>query len=81
MTMATRIAVMKDASCSKLIRRQCCTTIPAGLRCRFHRQPIHELLDVTLVDQDGKLFVDGGTFKLEVPEARRQPTYRTRASR
>jgi len=30
--------------------------------------------EVTLVDQDGKLFVDGGTFKLAVPETKK-PDY------
>jgi len=27
--------------------------------------------DVTLVEQDGKMFVDGGTFKLQVPESKK----------
>ena len=68
MTMATRIAVMKDG-----ILQQCDTptylydhpnnVFVAG----FIGSPSMNFFDATLVEADGKVWVDGGTFRLEVP--------------
>ena len=68
MTMATRIAVMKDG-----ILQQCDT--PTHLYdhpdnvfvAGFIGSPSMNFFDATLVEADGKIFVDGGTFRLEVP--------------
>jgi multiple sugar transport system ATP-binding protein len=69
MTMATRIAVMKDGLLQQVDTPPVLYDHPANVFVAgFIGSPSMNFFDVTLVDQDGKLFVDGGTFKLEVPE-------------
>ncbi len=66
--MATRIAVMKDG-----ILQQCDT--PTHLYdhpnnvfvAGFIGSPSRNFFDATLVEADGKVWVDGGAFRLEVP--------------
>jgi multiple sugar transport system ATP-binding protein len=40
----------------------------------FIGSPSMNFFDVTLVDSDGKLYVDGGSFKLEMPPDKAQAT-------
>jgi multiple sugar transport system ATP-binding protein len=69
MTMATRIAVMKDGILQQVDTPQKLYDHPANVFVAgFIGSPSMNFFDVTLVDQDGRLFVDGGTFKLEVPK-------------
>jgi multiple sugar transport system ATP-binding protein len=72
MTMATRIAVMKDGLLQQVDTPPMLYGHPANVFVAgFIGSPSMNFFDVTLVEQDGKLFVDGGTFKLEVPEAKK----------
>ncbi len=69
MTMASRIAVMKDGLLQQIDTPQGLYDHPGNVFVAgFMGSPSMNFFDVTLVDQDGKLVVDGGTFKLEVPE-------------
>src|SRR5512136_2445701 len=69
MTMASRIAVMKDGLLQQIDTPQNLYNHPGNVfTAGFIGSPSMNFFDVTLVDQDGRLFVDGGTFKLEVPE-------------
>ena len=69
MTMASRIAVMKDGLLQQIDSPQNLYNHPGNVFVAgFIGSPSMNFFDVTLVDQDGKLFVDGGTFKLQVPE-------------
>ena len=72
MTMATRIAVMKDGLLQQIDTPQNLYDHPGNVFVAgFIGSPSMNFFDVTLVEQDGKLFVDGGTFKLQVPRTRR----------
>ncbi len=69
MTMASRIAVMKDGLLQQIDSPQNLYNHPGNVFVAgFIGSPSMNFFDVTLVEQDGKLFVDGGTFKLAVPE-------------
>jgi multiple sugar transport system ATP-binding protein len=73
MTMASRIAVMKDGLLQQIDTPQQLYDHPANVFVAgFIGSPSMNFFDATLVDQDGKLFVDSGTFKLQVPEAKKQ---------
>src|SRR5512136_852179 len=75
MTMASRIAVMKDGLLQQIDTPQNLYNHPGNVfTAGFIGSPSMNFFDVTLVEQDGKLFVDGGTFKLQVPE-RKQSAY------
>src|SRR5512146_249314 len=75
MTMASRIAVMKDGLLQQIDTPQNLYDHPANVFVAgFIGSPSMNFFDATLVDQDGKLFVDGGTFKLQVPDDRK-PVY------
>ena len=70
--MGTRIAVMKDGLLQQIDTPQNLYDQPANIFVAgFIGSPAMNFFDVTLVDQDGKLFVDGGTFKLQVPESKK----------
>jgi multiple sugar transport system ATP-binding protein len=72
MTMASRIAVMKDGILQQVDTPQRLYDNPGNVFVAgFIGSPSMNFFDVTLVEQDGRLFVDGGTFKLEVPEAKK----------
>jgi len=72
MTMASRIAVMKDGLLMQIDSPQNLYDHPSNVFVGgFIGSPSMNFFDVTLVEQDGKLFVDGGTFKLAVPEERK----------
>ncbi len=69
MTMASRIAVMKDGLLQQIDSPQNLYNHPGNIFVAgFIGSPSMNFFEATLVDQDGKLFVDGGTFKLPVPE-------------
>ena len=69
MTMATRIAVMKDGLLQQIDTPQQLYDHPGNIFVAgFIGSPSMNFFETTLVDQDGKLFVDGGTFKLQIPE-------------
>ncbi len=72
MTMASRIAVMKDGLLQQIDSPQQLYDHPGNIFVAgFIGSPSMNFFESTLVDQDGKLFVDGGTFKLQVPETRK----------
>ncbi len=72
MTMATRIAVMKDGILQQIDTPQNLYDHPGNVFVAgFIGSPSMNFFDATLVEQDGKLFVDSGTFKVQVPEKRR----------
>jgi multiple sugar transport system ATP-binding protein len=74
MTMGTRIAVMSGGVMQQIDTPQNLYDHPANLFVAgFIGSPAMNILDATLVKQDSKLLVDGGTFRLEVPESRRAP--------
>ncbi len=73
MTMASRIAVLKDGILQQIDSPQNLYNHPGNVfTAGFIGSPSMNFFDVTLVEQDGKMFVDGGTFKLQLPEHKRQ---------
>ncbi|MBI3733961.1 MAG: sn-glycerol-3-phosphate ABC transporter ATP-binding protein UgpC, partial [Chloroflexi bacterium] len=72
MTMGTRIAVMNHGVLQQIDTPQNLYNNPANIFVAgFIGSPAMNFLDVTLVRQDSKLLVDGGSFRLEVPESRK----------
>jgi multiple sugar transport system ATP-binding protein len=70
MTMATRIAVMRDGILQQLDTPQHLYDRPGNVFVAgFIGSPSMNFFDTTLVESDGRLWVDGGTFRLEVPES------------
>jgi len=68
MTMATRIAVLRDGILQQLDTPQNLYDHPGNVFVAgFIGSPSMNFFDVTLVEADGRLYVDGGTFRLEVP--------------
>jgi multiple sugar transport system ATP-binding protein len=71
MTMGTRIAVMKDGLLHQIDTPQVLYDRPANIFVAgFIGSPAMNFFDVKLVSSDGKLVVDGGSFKLDVPADR-----------
>jgi multiple sugar transport system ATP-binding protein len=71
MTMGTRIAVMKDGLLHQIDTPQVLYDRPANIFVAgFIGSPAMNFFDVKLVTSDGKLAVDGGSFKLDVPADR-----------
>ena len=69
MTMATRIAVMKDGLQQQVDSPQNLYDHPGNVFVAgFIGSPSMNFFDATLVEQDGKMIIDGGTFKLPVPD-------------
>ena len=70
--MASRIAVMKDGLLQQIDSPQTLYDHPGNVFVAgFIGSPSMNFFDATLVEQDGKLFVDGGTFKLAMPESKK----------
>lgn len=70
--MGTRIAVMNQGLLQQVDSPQNLYDHPANMFVAgFIGSPSMNFSDATLVKQDSKLFVDGGTFRLEVPEVRK----------
>ena len=71
MTMASRIAVMKDGILQQIDSPQQLYDHPANVFVAgFIGSPSMNFFDATLVESDGKLEVNAGGFRLEVPSAR-----------
>ncbi|HID85987.1 MAG TPA: ATP-binding cassette domain-containing protein, partial [Anaerolineae bacterium] len=69
MTMGTRIAVQKDGVLQQLDTPQNLYERPTNLFVAgFIGSPAMNFFDTTVVEEDGTLFIDGGTFRLRVPE-------------
>jgi len=74
MTMATRIAVLRDGILQQLDTPQRLYDEPDNIFVAgFIGSPSMNFFDVTLVESDGRLYVDGGSFRLEVPESKARP--------
>jgi len=74
MTMGTRIAVMKDGLLQQLDTPQNLYERPGNVFVAgFIGSPSMNFFDVTLVEEDGKLFADGGTFRLFIPSFKAKP--------
>jgi multiple sugar transport system ATP-binding protein len=72
MTMATRIAVMKDGILQQVDSPQNLYDHPGNVfTAGFIGSPSMNFFDATLVEQDGNLLIDGGSFKLQVPEQKK----------
>jgi multiple sugar transport system ATP-binding protein len=71
MTMGTRIAVMKDGLLHQIDTPQMLYDRPANVFVAgFIGSPAMNFFDVKLASSDGKLVIDGGSFKLDVPADR-----------
>jgi multiple sugar transport system ATP-binding protein len=69
MTMATRIAVMKDGLLQQVDTPQQLYDHPANMFVAgFIGSPSMNFFDATLVGGDGRLFVDTGAFRVAVPQ-------------
>jgi multiple sugar transport system ATP-binding protein len=71
MTMASRIAVMKDGLLQQIDTPQSLYDHPANVFVAgFIGSPSMNFFDATLVESDGKLEINSGGFRLEVPPAK-----------
>ena len=71
MTMATRIAVMKDGILQQIDTPQHLYDHPTNVFVAgFIGSPSMNFFDATLVESDGKLEINAGGFRMEVPEER-----------
>jgi len=69
MTMASRIAVLKDGILQQIDTPQHLYDHPDNVFVAgFIGSPSMNFFDATLVEADGKMFVDGGSFRLEIPQ-------------
>ncbi len=69
MTMATRIAVIRDGILQQVAPPQELYDHPTNVFVAgFIGSPSMNFFDATLVEQDGKLFVSSDTFRLQLPE-------------
>jgi multiple sugar transport system ATP-binding protein len=73
MTMATRIAVINKGLLQQVDTPQVLYDRPDNLFVAgFIGSPAMNFFKTRLVQSDGKLYIDGGSFKLEVPESRKE---------
>jgi multiple sugar transport system ATP-binding protein len=73
MTMGTRICVLKDGLMMQLDTPQHLYDRPDNIFVAgFIGTPAMNFFDVTLVEQDGELYIDGGTFRLKLPPDKAQ---------
>ena len=73
MTMGTRIALLRDGILQQLDTPQSLYDHPVNLFVAgFIGAPAMNFFDVTVVEENGTLALDGGVFKLEVPAEKRQ---------
>jgi len=74
MTMGTRIAVLKDGLLQQMDTPQALYDRPSNIFVAgFIGSPAMNFFDVKLKSSDRKLFIDGGSFNLEVPPDRIKP--------
>ncbi|MCC7353479.1 MAG: sn-glycerol-3-phosphate ABC transporter ATP-binding protein UgpC [Anaerolineae bacterium] len=72
MTMATRIAVMNNGLLQQVDTPQILYDKPGNLFVAgFIGSPSMNFFDATIVESDGKLLVDGGSFRVEVPDKKK----------
>jgi multiple sugar transport system ATP-binding protein len=68
MTMGSRICVLRDGMMMQIDTPQNLYDTPDNIFVAgFIGSPAMNFFDVTLVEQDGDLYVDGGTFRLKLP--------------
>ncbi|MEP7198816.1 MAG: sn-glycerol-3-phosphate ABC transporter ATP-binding protein UgpC [Chloroflexota bacterium] len=73
MTMGTRIAVMSQGLLQQIDTPQRLYDHPSNMFVAgFIGSPAMNFMDATLIKQDSKLIVDGGSFRLDVPDVRKQ---------
>ncbi|MGI6208141.1 MAG: ABC transporter ATP-binding protein [Anaerolineae bacterium] len=73
MTMGTRIAVLRDGILQQLDSPQRLYDYPANTFVGgFIGSPAMNFFPATLVQEDNELYVDGGTFRVQVPPARKE---------
>ncbi len=73
MTMGTRIAVLRDGILQQLDTPQRLYDYPTNtFVAGFIGSPAMNFFPATLVQEDGELYVDGGTFRVQVPPARKE---------
>ncbi len=71
MTMATRIAVLRDGILQQLDTPQKLYEYPANIFVAgFIGSPAMNFFDARILQSDGKLVVDCGTFRLQIPEGK-----------
>ncbi|MEN8098386.1 MAG: ATP-binding cassette domain-containing protein, partial [Chloroflexota bacterium] len=71
MTMGTRIAVMKDGLLMQIASPQVLYDTPDNVFVAgFIGSPSMNFFDATLVAEDGRMMVDAGIFRVEVPAAK-----------
>jgi multiple sugar transport system ATP-binding protein len=75
MTMGSRICVLKDGLMMQIDSPQNLYDHPDNIFVAgFIGSPAMNFFDVTLVEQDGDLYADGGTFRLKLPPEKSQAT-------
>jgi len=68
MTMGSRICVLKDGQVQQIDTPQNLYDKPDNIFVAgFIGSPAMNFFDVTMVEEDGNLYADGGTFKLKLP--------------
>jgi multiple sugar transport system ATP-binding protein len=73
MTMGSRICVLRDGIMMQIDSPQKLYDQPDNVFVAgFIGSPAMNFFDVTLVEQDGDLYVDGGTFRLKLPPGKLQ---------
>jgi multiple sugar transport system ATP-binding protein len=73
MTMGSRICVLRDGMMMQIDTPQNLYDTPDNIFVAgFIGSPAMNFFDVTVVEQDGDLFVDGGTFRLKLPPEKKQ---------
>ncbi len=71
MTMGTRVVVLKDGLLQQMDTPQNLYSYPSNLFVAgFIGSPAMNFFDATLVGENGDLYVDGGIFRLKVPEGK-----------
>ena len=76
MTMGTRIAVMRDGILQQIDTPQTLYSGPNNIFVAgFIGSPSMNFFDVTVVGTKEEMYLDGGTFKVQVPSHKAQPLY------
>jgi len=74
MTMGSRIVVMRDGLLQQVATPQELYDRPDNMFVAgFIGSPSMNFFPATLVEEDGKLVVDGGSFRLDVPDNKKEP--------
>jgi multiple sugar transport system ATP-binding protein len=73
MTMGSRVVVLKDGILQQADTPHNLYAYPANIFVAgFIGSPAMNFFDATLVPEDGDLYVDGGTFRVKVPQGKTQ---------